>query len=215
MPLSLAQMRRNYTLYGLRDDLVQDDPLVLFGQWLEQARKTEVAPVEANSMALATVDAQGRTHCRILLLKGFSAEGFTFFGHYQSAKGQELASNPSAAMTFFWPGLERQVRIEGTVVRLAPQLSDEYFNSRPLASQVGAWASPQSQPLAHRAELEGRLRDATQRFAGQPPPRPAEWGGYCLQPERVEFWQGRADRLHDRLDYRLHDGTWQRSRLAP
>ena len=215
MPLSLAQMRRNYTLYGLRDDLVQDDPLVLFGQWLEQARKTEVAPVEANSMALATVDAQGRAHFRILLLKGFSAEGFTFFGHYQSAKGQELASNPSAAMTFFWPGLERQVRIEGTVVRLAPQLSDEYFNSRPLASQVGAWASPQSQPLAHRAELEGRLRDATQRFAGQPPPRPAEWGGYCLQPERVEFWQGRADRLHDRLDYRLHDGTWQRSRLAP
>ena len=166
-------------------------------------------------MALATVDAQGRAHCRILLLKGFGAEGFTFFGHYQSAKGQELASNPSAAMTFFWPGLERQVRIEGTVVRLAPQLSDEYFNSRPLASQVGAWASPQSQPLAHRAELEGRLRDATQRFAGQPPPRPAEWGGYCLQPERVEFWQGRADRLHDRLDYRLHDGTWQRSRLAP
>ena len=215
MPLSLAQMRRNYTLYGLRDDLVQDDPLVLFGQWLEQARKTEVAPVEANSMALATVDAEGRAHCRILLLKGFSAEGFTFFGHYQSAKGQELASNPSAAMTFFWPGLERQVRIEGIVTRLPPQLSDDYFHSRPLASQIGAWASPQSQPLAHRAELEGRLRDVTQRFAGQQPPRPAEWGGYCLQPERVEFWQGRPDRLHDRLDYRRHDGTWQRSRLAP
>ncbi|AIG01003.1 pyridoxal 5 -phosphate synthase [Pseudomonas fluorescens] len=215
MPLSLAQMRRNYTLYGLRDDLVQDDPIVLFGQWLEQARKTEVAPVEANSMALATVDALGRAHCRILLLKGFGAEGFTFFGHYQSAKGQELASNPSAAMTFFWPGLERQVRIEGMVARLAPQLSDDYFHSRPLASQVGAWASPQSQPLAHRAELEDCLRDATQRFAGQPPPRPAQWGGYCLQPERVEFWQGRPDRLHDRLDYRRQAGTWQRRRLAP
>lgn len=215
MPLSLAQMRRNYTLYGLRDDLEQDDPLALFGQWLEQARKTEVPPAEANSMALATVDSQGHAHCRILLLKGFSDQGFTFFGHYQSAKGQELASNPHAAMTFFWPGLERQVRIEGPVARLEPTQSDRYFALRPSASQIGAWASPQSQPLAHREELESRLRDATQRFAGQQPPRPADWGGYSLQPRRIEFWQGRPDRLHDRLDYRLGDGVWQRTRLAP
>src|SRR5450830_1244140 len=169
MPLSLAQLRRNYTLYGLRDDGEQDNPLVLFGQWLSQARKTEVPPAEANSMALATVDSEGCAHCRILLLKGFSAEGFVFFGNYQSAKGDELASNPQAAMTFFWPGLERQVRIEGAV----------------------------------------------ERFAGQQPPRPEHWGGYCLKPRRIEFWQGRPDRLHDRLDYRLRDGAWQRTRLAP
>ncbi|KAA0947858.1 MULTISPECIES: pyridoxamine 5'-phosphate oxidase [unclassified Pseudomonas] len=215
MPLSLAQMRRNYTLYGLRDELAQDDPITLFGQWLEQARTTEAAPVEANSMALATVDSEGRAHCRILLLKGFSDQGFTFFGNYLSAKGFELASNPSAAMTFFWPGLERQVRIEGTISRLAPELSDDYFHARPMASQLGAWASPQSQPLTHRTELESRLREVTQRFAGHQPPRPEAWGGWCLHPERVEFWQGRADRLHDRLDYRLQQGAWQRTRLAP
>ena len=215
MPLSLAQLRRNYTLYGLRDDCEQDDPLELFGQWLAQARKTEVPPAEANSMALATVDSSGHAHCRILLLKGFSAEGFFFFGHYQSAKGQELASNPHAAMTFFWPGLERQVRIEGPVMKADTELSDDYFDARPAASQLGSWASPQSQPLAHRSELEGRLREVTERFAGRQPPRPEHWGGYCLQPQRIEFWQGRPDRLHDRLDYRRHDGTWQRSRLAP
>jgi pyridoxamine 5'-phosphate oxidase len=166
-------------------------------------------------MALATVDHDGHAHCRILLLKGFSAEGFFFFGHYQSAKGQELASNPHAAMTFFWPGLERQVRIEGPVVRADAQLSDDYFDARPAASQLGAWASPQSQPLSHRSELESRLRDVTERFAGQQPPRPEHWGGYRLQPQRIEFWQGRPDRLHDRLDYRLHAGIWQRTRLAP
>ncbi|VVO15045.1 pyridoxamine 5'-phosphate oxidase [Pseudomonas fluorescens] len=215
MPLSLAQLRRNYTLYGLRDENAQADPLVLFGQWLGQARKTEVPPAEANSMALATVDSQGHAHCRILLLKGFSAEGFIFFGHYHSAKGQELASNPHAAMTFFWPGLERQVRIEGPVVQARAQLSDDYFDARPVASQLGAWASPQSQPLAHRSGLESRLREVTQRFAGRQPPRPDNWGGYCLQPRRIEFWQGRPDRLHDRLDYRLHDGHWQCTRLAP
>lgn len=215
MPLSLAQLRRNYTLYGLRDDGEQDDPLVLFGQWLSQARKTEAPPAEANSMALATVDSEGYAHCRILLLKGFSAEGFVFFGNYQSAKGEELASNPHAAMTFFWPGLERQVRIEGAVERLDPALSDAYFLDRPAASQLGAWASPQSQPLTHRSELEGLLRKVTERFAGQQPPRPEHWGGYCLQPRRIEFWQGRPDRLHDRLDYRLRDGAWQRTRLAP
>jgi pyridoxamine 5'-phosphate oxidase len=215
MPLSLAEMRRSYTLDGLQDDLPMDDPLVLFRQWIEQARETASGPVEANSMALATVDSEGRPHCRILLLKGFSDEGFTFFGHYQSDKGQQLAGNPYGAMTFFWPALERQVRIEGLVSRLDPQLSDAYFHSRPLASRLGAWASPQSHPLESRAALESLLADTEQRFADQTPPRPQEWGGYCLHPERMEFWQGRADRLHDRLDYRLQQGAWQRSRLAP
>ncbi|WP_248804450.1 pyridoxamine 5'-phosphate oxidase [Pseudomonas sp. MWU13-2100] len=215
MPLSLAQMRRNYTLDGLPDETAPQDPLSLFRQWMQQARETEQAPVEANSMCLATVDAQGRPHCRVLLLKGFSDAGFTFFGHYQSAKGQDLAANPHAAMTFFWPALERQVRIEGQVARLDPRLSDAYFDSRSMASRLGAWASPQSQPLADRAQLEALLAQTAGRFADQLPPRPEHWGGYCLVPERLEFWQGRADRLHDRLDYRLHQGGWTHGRLAP
>ncbi|MCU7646275.1 MULTISPECIES: pyridoxamine 5'-phosphate oxidase [Pseudomonas] len=215
MPLSLAQMRRNYTLGGLHEEQAPDDPLLLFGQWLEQARETESAPVEANSMHLATVDSQGRPHGRVLLLKGVSAEGFTFFGNYQSAKGLELAANPQAAMTFFWPALERQVRIEGPVARLADELSDAYFDSRPLASRLGAWASPQSRPLADRDELQALLAQTIRRFVEEPLRRPAHWGGYCLQPERLEFWQGRADRLHDRLDYRRQGGQWRRQRLAP
>lgn len=215
MPLSLAQMRRNYTLFGLQDESALDDPLAMFRQWLQLARDLECPPAEANSMVLATVDNEGRPHCRVLLLKGLSDDGFTFFGNYQSDKGQQLAANPNAAMTFFWPGLERQVRIEGRVSRLDPTLSDAYFDSRSLDSRLGAWASPQSQPLANRAVLGALLRETTQRFAGKTVPRPEHWGGYRLQPDRLEFWQGRADRLHDRLDYRLCDGVWQHNRLAP
>ncbi len=215
MTLSLAQMRRNYTLFGLQDEQALDDPLAMFRQWLQQARETEQAPVEANSMMLATVDQEGRPHCRVLLLKGLSDEGFTFFGNYQSDKGQQLAANPQAAMTFFWPGLERQVRIEGQVSKLDPALSDAYFDSRSVASRLGAWASPQSRPLASRAALDQLLAQTTKRFVDEPVVRPEHWGGYCLHPERLEFWQGRADRLHDRVDYRQHDGHWRRSRLAP
>ncbi|MHC8401017.1 pyridoxamine 5'-phosphate oxidase [Pseudomonas sp. MDT1-17] len=215
MPLSLAQMRRNYTLFGLQDEAALDDPLAMFRQWLQLARDLECPPAEANSMVLATVDSEGRPHCRVLLLKGYSDEGFTFFGNYQSDKGLQLAANPNAAMTFFWPGLERQVRIEGQVSRLDPTLSDAYFDSRSLDSRLGAWASPQSQLLANRAALGTLLRETTQRFAGKTVPRPEHWGGYCLHPERLEFWQGRADRLHDRLDYRLRNGVWQHNRLAP
>lgn len=215
MPLSLAQMRRNYTLGGLQEAEAPLDPLALFAQWLQQARETEREPVEANSMHLATVDREGRPHCRVLLLKGFDEGGFTFFGNYQSAKGQELAANPYAAMTFFWPGLERQVRIEGPVTRLDPRLSDAYFDSRPEASRLGAWASPQSRPLADRGELQALLAQTIRRFVEQPLQRPEHWGGYCLTPERMEFWQGRADRLHDRLDYRSRGGQWARQRLAP
>ncbi|MBV4474863.1 pyridoxamine 5'-phosphate oxidase [Pseudomonas botevensis] len=215
MPLSLAEMRRNYTLDGLQETQAPDDPLALFRQWLQQARETERAPVEANSMLLATVDSDGRPHCRVLLLKGLSDDGFTFFGNYQSDKGQQLAANPHAAMTFFWPGLERQVRIEGQVSKLDAHLSDAYFDSRSRASRLGAWASPQSRPLANREELEWRLADATEHFAEQHVVRPEHWGGYSLHPERVEFWQGRSDRLHDRLDYRRQNGLWCRTRLAP
>jgi pyridoxamine 5'-phosphate oxidase len=215
MPLSLANMRRQYTRDGLDEAQSPNDPLALFSVWMQQARETESPPVEANAMALATVDEQGRPHCRVLLLKGFSEDGFAFFGNYESGKGKDLAANPWAAMTFFWPGLERQVRIEGPVQKLDPALSDAYFESRSIGSRLGACASPQSRPLPDRAALETLLAQTEQRFAEQPVPRPEHWGGYCLQPERLEFWQGRADRLHDRLDYRLRNGAWQRSRLAP
>lgn len=215
MPLSLANMRRQYTRDGLDEAQVPDDPSALFGVWMQQARETESPPVEANAMALATVDEQGRPHCRVLLLKGFDEEGLAFFGNYDSAKGRDLEANPWAAMTFFWPALERQVRIEGQVHKLDPALSDAYFHSRSVASRLGAWASPQSRPLADRAALETLLAGIEQRFADQVVPRPEHWGGYNLRPERWEFWQGRADRLHDRLDFRLHEGRWRRTRLAP
>ncbi len=213
----LANMRRNYTRDGLLENQAPELPLSLFKQWFADALETEQPPVEPNAMMLATVDEQGQPHCRVLLLKGLDAAGFVFYSNYASAKGQQLAGQPRAAMTFFWPALERQIRIEGTVEQVTEAESDAYFNMRPLGSRHGAWASAQSQPLSGREELEQALAAVEQRFAGdQQPPRPAHWGGYRLLPQRIEFWQGRTCRLHDRLSYQLQaDGQWQRERLAP
>lgn len=215
MTQTLAAMRREYTRDGLTEALAPAEPFELFRQWFEQAVKTEQVPVEANSMVLATVDQDGRPHCRVLLLKGLDDLGFTFFTNYDSAKGQQLEVNPFAAMTFFWPALERQVRIEGRVEKVTPEESDAYYQVRPLGSRLGAWASPQSQVIADRAELEGLLKATEQRFNDAQPHCPEHWGGYRLLPERIEFWQGRPSRLHDRLNYRLLDNAWQRERLAP
>ncbi len=196
MTQALADMRRDYTRDGLTEAQAPTEPFALFHQWFADAVKTEQAPVEANAMTLATVDEDGRPHCRILLLKG-------------------LAARPFAAMTFFWPSLERQVRIEGRVVKVSPQESDAYFQVRPLGSRLGAWASPQSRVIADRGELEALLKATEARFSDTQPDCPEHWGGYRLLPERIEFWQGRASRLHDRLDYRLAGNGWNRSRLAP
>lgn len=212
---SLADMRRDYTRDGLTEAQAPDEPFALFQKWFNEARQTEQAPVEANAMTLATVDEQGRPHCRVLLLKGLDTHGFTFFTNYDSAKGQQLAARPFAAMTFFWPALERQVRIEGRVEKVSPAESDAYFQIRPLGSRLGAWASPQSRVIADRAELEGLLKQTEQRFLDSQPHCPEHWGGYRLLPDRIEFWQGRSSRLHDRLNYRLADGQWIRERLAP
>jgi pyridoxamine 5'-phosphate oxidase len=212
---SLADMRRDYTRDGLSEVNAPQDPFVLFHQWFEQAVQTEQAPVEPNAMSFATVDEQGRPHCRVLLLKALDERGFTFFTNYDSAKGAQLAHSPFAAMTFFWPALERQVRIEGRVEKVSAEESDAYFHVRPLGSRLGAWASPQSQVIRDRAELERLLAETEQRFLDKAPHCPPHWGGYRLLPERMEFWQGRASRLHDRLDYRLEAGGWDRQRLAP
>ena len=149
------------------------------------------------------------------LSKGLDEQGFTFFGNYESAKGEQLAARPFAAMTFFWPGLERQVRIEGRVERLSSEESAAYYQQRPLGSRLGAWASPQSRVVADRSALQQLVAVTEARFAGQEPPCPPHWGGYRLLPDRLEFWQGRPSRLHDRLNYRLNDGQWLRERLAP
>lgn len=212
---SLADMRRDYTRDGLSEANAPQDPFVLFHQWFEQAVQTEQAPVEPNAMSFATVDEQGRPHCRVLLLKALDERGFTFFTNYDSAKGAQLAHSPFAAMTFFWPAIERQVRIEGRVEKVSAEESDAYFHVRPLGSRLGAWASPQSQVIRDRAELERLLAETEQRFLDKAPHCPPHWGGYRLLPERMEFWQGRASRLHDRLDYRLEAGGWDRQRLAP
>ena len=212
---SLADMRRDYTRDGLDESRAPAEPFVLFHGWFAEAVATEQPPVEANAMMLATVDEQGQPHCRVLLLKVLDERGFTFFTNYDSDKGQQLLANPKAAMTFFWPALERQVRIEGVVEKVTPAESDAYFQVRPLGSRLGAWASPQSRPIDGRAELERLMAETEARFMETAPHCPEHWGGYRLVPQRMEFWQGRASRLHDRIDYRLVAGNWQRQRLAP
>jgi pyridoxamine 5'-phosphate oxidase len=192
---------------------VQADPLAQFELWLGEARAAGL--VEPTAMNLATVDAQGRPSARMVLFKGFQESGFCFYTNYNSRKGAELAARPVAALTFWWDRLERQVRIEGRVERLPEALSERYFHSRPRGSQLGAYSSRQSAPVADRAILDARLEENTRRFAGQDVPLPSFWGGYRVVPEAIEFWQGRRDRLHDRLLYRLENGTWRIERLEP
>lgn len=213
IPHDLAQMRRQYEQAELDESHVLTDPLHQFQKWFDEAMHAKA--MEPNAMTLATVAAGGRPSTRVVLLKGLDARGLVWYTNYDSRKGHELAANPMAALQFYWPELERVVRIEGRVSALDAAESDTYYRTRPLGSRIGAWASPQSQVIASREALEATWAQEQAR-QGADPVRPAHWGGYRLTPDYWEFWQGRPSRLHDRLCFTLQEqGGWSLSRLAP
>ncbi|MDK4679640.1 pyridoxamine 5'-phosphate oxidase [Kingella negevensis] len=210
--MDLHDIRQDYSKRELSKKHCLDNPIAQFEQWMNEAMASQVP--EPTAMNVATVDKDGRPSNRILLLKEVNQQGFVFFSNYHSRKGRALAANPFASLTFFWAELERQVRVEGRVEKLLEHLSDEYFDSRPYTSRVGAWASEQSQVIANKQVIVARAA----MFGARHPlhvPRPEHWGGYLVIPDRVEFWQGRPSRLHDRIVYRLENGNWIKERLAP
>ena len=209
----IRQLRMDYAFGQLDEQSVLAHPVEQFRQWLQEALQAELR--EPYAMALGTANSEGQPSVRIVLLRGFDEQGFLFFTNYESRKGNDLAENPKAALTFFWQELERQVRIEGLIEKATQAESDSYFLSRPRESRIGAWASPQSQVLQGRAALEQLVTEREQGFDGGEVLRPAHWGGYRLRPHTVEFWQGRPSRLHDRIRYRLQGDHWLLERLAP
>lgn len=211
--MDLQALRQEYQDHGLDEADLARDPLSQFRVWFAAAVAAGLR--EPNAMTLATLSPEGQPSARVVLLKELDATGFIFFTNYLSRKGNDLTATPLAALVFYWADLERQVRIEGSVAELEAAASDAYYASRPLGARLGAWASPQSQVLAKRADLTARLADVTARFAEAAPPRPPYWGGYRVLPTMVEFWQGRPSRLHDRMRYTRHDAAWRIERLAP
>ena len=210
--MDLAALRKSYERAELDETASKADPLQQFDQWLTEAIAAQVP--EPNAMTLATVGPDLRPSTRVVLVKGFDAQGIVWYTNYDSRKGRQLAGNPFAALQFHWVELERVVRIEGRVEKVSDAESDAYFKSRPLDSRIGAWASPQSQVISGRGVLVANAAKYGAQFLLQPP-RPPHWGGFRLVPDTWEFWQGRKSRLHDRLRYRMDQGQWQRERLAP
>ena len=212
LPHDIAQLRKSYERAELDETASKADPMQQFDQWLTEAIAAQVP--EPNAMTLATVGPDLRPSTRVVLVKGFDAQGIVWYTNYDSRKGRQLAGNPFAALQFHWVELERVVRIEGRVEKVSDAESDAYFKSRPLDSRIGAWASPQSQVISGRSVLVANAAKYGAQFLLQPP-RPPHWGGFRLVPDTWEFWQGRKSRLHDRLRYHLDQGQWQRERLAP
>jgi len=213
MKKNIADIRQEYKRASLLEAEIGDNPLVVFNKWLEDAIKADVP--EPTAMTVATSTFEGKPSARMMLLKGADDNGFAFLTNYESRKARQLAQNPFAALVFFWPQLERQVRIEGKVSKVSAKESDRYFKTRPIGSRIGAWASPQSQVIPNRRYLENLKSDYQEEFAKRDVNRPDNWGGYTLTPNLIEFWQGRPDRLHDRLQYRLENEIWVLERLAP
>ncbi len=210
----IAQIRKEYTLHGLDFTDIDSNPFIQFKHWFDDAMKAEVP--EPNAMHLATASASGQPSGRIVLLKGLDETGFVFYTNYESQKGKNLAENPLASLTFFWAELERQVRIEGKVEKVAEEESIAYFHSRPHSSQLGAWASPQSQAIENREVLENNFKSLEAKYEEGKVPKPSHWGGYRLLPQQIEFWQGRPSRLHDRILYQNErSNLWKIERLAP
>jgi pyridoxamine 5'-phosphate oxidase len=210
---SMADMRRDYTLAGLRRADLAVDPIAQFRKWFQQALDSGVR--EPNAMTLATADSRGRPSARIVLLKDISPRGFTFFTNYESRKGQELAKNPHASLVLFWPEMERQICIAGSVRKVSRAESKRYFDSRPKGSRLAAWVSSQSETIADRSVLEKKLAILEAKFPGDSVPLPPYWGGFLLAPVRIEFWQGRPNRLHDRFQYLKKPRGWRLERLSP
>jgi len=214
MDTSVADLRREYTFQGLSEMDVHPNPFEQFKTWFEQAVAAQLP--EPNAMTIATVTSDGKPSARIVLLKDYDERGFVFYTNYKSHKGQQLVENPWSAIAFLWAELERQVRIEGCVEKVSPAESDAYFHSRPIGSQLGAWASNQSQVIESREVLEQQLQKLKEEYDNKEVPRPPHWGGFRVIPNEIEFWQGRPSRLHDRLLYqRSEDGSWKIQRLSP
>lgn len=215
MSQSIADLRKEYTLNGLSIEDVLNNPLEQFRVWFKEALASGLP--EPNAMHISTVDTHHRPSSRIVLLKELDTKGFVFYTNYDSKKGQDLATNPYSSLTFFWVDLERQVRIEGRAEKVSERESDDYFAIRPRASQIGAWVSNQSELLVSREILDEKQRQFENQFADQAVPRPPHWGGYRIVPDKIEFWQGRPSRLHDRIAYELseHDNSWAIARLSP
>ncbi len=211
---NIASIRKEYLSASLSENEVDKNPFIQFDQWWQQAVDSKID--EVNAMTLSTVSTVGKPSARIVLLKGYDKNGFVFFTNYKSKKGIDIETNPNVSLIFFWKELERQVRIEGVAEKISANESDEYFNSRPISSRIGAWASPQSTKIDSREFLENNVVKVETQFAHNEIYRPAFWGGYIVKPSMIEFWQGRPSRLHDRISYNLVEGSeWELSRLAP
>ncbi len=209
----INKLRLEYSKEILDEKMVNSNPIVQFDLWMKEALNADIP--EPHAMNVSTVSKEGKPSSRIVLLRNFSENGFVFYTNYNSKKGNDISENNSAAINFFWPQLERQIRIEGKLQKVDSKISDEYFASRPHDSQLGAWASNQSEVLKNRQELEEKFAALEKKFAGINVPRPEHWGGYCLVPDSIEFWQGRPSRIHDRIKFTSVNNEWKIERLSP